>query len=628
MNWKAWLFVVLCWVAGWAGNGQVRADLAITEVMSSATTNLGPAVVAANSDWWELTNFGTNRIDLTGYKWNDNQGGLIGADPTPFVGLFIDPGESVVFFQSTLPASTNAAQFRAWWGIGLSAKTQLIPYLGNGLSSLGDGVRLWGADAVSDGDLIDSVDFDAALRGHSFVYDPSTGFLNRIATNGVGGVFKADQADDYASPGIITGPVPLSILTQPSRVAVNAGDTAEFSVSAQGLPRPRYQWFFRDAPIEGAHFRVLRIPNVQIENLGDYSVRISNGLETLISSNAPLILNAAPAAPTWVQVPGDLRVFVNQSVTFTATASGVPQPVYFWEHDGTPLSQGQESSFKLFSAALEDAGHYVVVASNALGQITHSVSLEVTRRPKLVITEIMPSQNTNGPTAGHNDWWELTNFDDFTVDMTGYRFDDSSAQLAAAITLTNSIHIAPGESIVFVENSTPEEFRAWWGMYGIQTNVQIISYRGPGLSLSSLGDAINLWNQGATEDFDTIASEVFSTATMGASFGYDLANKAFGGLSFPGVQGAWTAWELGDVGSPGTVQNPVEPRLIRYERASGHLHLQWTTFPDRNYVVQSSERAEGPTWTDRVTLKSSGTFLEYDVDDHSNAQFYRIALKP
>ena len=49
-----------------------RAQLAITEVMSSAaltfqTTNTLPQT----SDWWELSNFGTNAIDLTGYtvRW-------------------------------------------------------------------------------------------------------------------------------------------------------------------------------------------------------------------------------------------------------------------------------------------------------------------------------------------------------------------------------------------------------------------------------------------------------------------------------------------------------------------------------------------------------------------------------
>jgi hypothetical protein len=84
-----------------------HAQLVITEVMSQASTNLGTALVAQNSDYWELSNFGTNALDLTGYKWNDDAGGLAGADSTPFQGLIVAPGQSVVFVESTAGGSTN-----------------------------------------------------------------------------------------------------------------------------------------------------------------------------------------------------------------------------------------------------------------------------------------------------------------------------------------------------------------------------------------------------------------------------------------------------------------------------------------------------------------------------------------
>ena len=77
---------------------------------------------------------------------------------------------------------------------------------------------------------------------------------------------------------------------------------------------------------------------------------------------------------------------------------------------------------------------------------------------------------------------------------------------------------------------TPDAFRKWWGPSRIKTNTQIIAYTGPALSLSSLGDGIVLWNSGATEDFDSLVSEVFSTATLGVSFGYDPDTQTFGDL--------------------------------------------------------------------------------------------------
>ena len=149
-----------------------QAQLAITEAMSSASTNLGTTLVIDNSDWWELTNFGTNTVDLQGYRFNDNAGGLIGADPTPFVGLSIGPGESIIFCESNAPPRTGtAAAFRAWWGLPAESPLRIIFYTGNGLSSGGDGLRLWGPNAASDADVVDSVDFGAALRGRTFTYN-------------------------------------------------------------------------------------------------------------------------------------------------------------------------------------------------------------------------------------------------------------------------------------------------------------------------------------------------------------------------------------------------------------------------------------------------------------------------
>src|SRR5262245_12236027 len=95
----------------------VRAQLAITEVMSSASTNLGPSLVTQNSDFWELTNYGTNTIDLTGYKFDDADNNLAAANPAPFDGLRIGPGESILFVQNTV--NTNEIMFRDWWGTNL-----------------------------------------------------------------------------------------------------------------------------------------------------------------------------------------------------------------------------------------------------------------------------------------------------------------------------------------------------------------------------------------------------------------------------------------------------------------------------------------------------------------------------
>jgi hypothetical protein len=61
--------------------------------------------------------FGTNTISLMGYKFDDSDNNLAAADPTPFDGLNIGPGESILFVQNNV--NTNEAMFRDWWGTNL-----------------------------------------------------------------------------------------------------------------------------------------------------------------------------------------------------------------------------------------------------------------------------------------------------------------------------------------------------------------------------------------------------------------------------------------------------------------------------------------------------------------------------
>ncbi len=611
-----------------SGLRTAQAQLAITEFMTSAALTSGTATVLPNSDFWELTNFGTNAINLNGYRWNDNQGGLIGADPEPFKELIIAAGESIIFFQTNSPASGNSAQFLEWWGSGLPNGMRAVLYSGNGLSSVADGIRLWGPEATEDADVIDSVDFDAAVRGSTFVYNPGTGKFDTFSTNGVNGAFKSAKADDVGSPGTTTGPVPLSITAQPRSVSLNPGDTATLSVTASGLPRPFYQWYFGDQPIEGARFASLRVTNVIPSLTGSYSVRLSNGFQSLESTPATLSLNFIPEAPQWVVRPVDASLFVGQGVRLISQASGVPLPSYRWFFNGVLRPGATDGTLELQSVALNEAGTYAVVASNLLGQITQQITLRITLKPKLSITEIMPVQNTNGGFRGHNDWFELTNFGQEAADLTGYRFDDSSATLAAAITFTNQLSIAPGESIVFVENMTPEAFRDWWGPGNFKSSQQIVTYRGAGLSLSSLGDAINLWNSGATQDFDTVASEVYSTATNGVSFTYNLETQIFGDRSVEGEAGAWTSYENGDIGSPGAIRNPSNPRILRFSSKSGKDQLVWTAIAGSTYLIEQSTSLINPIWVSVSSVQAIENRATYERSTGLGPVFYRIVLQP
>lgn len=176
----------------------------------------------------------------------------------------------------------------------------------------------------------------------------------------------------------------------------------------------------------------------------------------------------------------------------------------------------------------------------------------------LIITEVMSSSGVGGTPS----WFEVTNIGASAVDITSFRFDDGSFSFIRSVPLVGVTSIAAGQSVVFVETDSPltfiPDFRTFWG--GSATTAVIGSYAGVGVSLSSRGDGVMVFNSSEVSE----ASVSFSAATTGSSFGFDLASypnqNGFGGLSVNGSNGAFTSENiLGNVGSPGVAFPSVIP---------------------------------------------------------------------
>ncbi len=200
---------------------RAKPDLRITEVMSVAAASPG----VPTADWWELTSFETQPVNLGGWRFNDNSGGL--TDPFTVAGpLTISPGESIIFAEAL-----TRAQFTNWWGAtNLPTNLQIINYSGAGLSlgSGGDGLRLWDNFTADVNDPVTSVDFGAAAAGVTFNYNPTTQQFGALSQLGVNGVFRAAAATDIGSPGRIMG-LPSSPLLR----AVRNGEQLRIEFDAE-----------------------------------------------------------------------------------------------------------------------------------------------------------------------------------------------------------------------------------------------------------------------------------------------------------------------------------------------------------------------------------------------------------
>jgi uncharacterized protein YjiK len=178
----------------------------------------------------------------------------------------------------------------------------------------------------------------------------------------------------------------------------------------------------------------------------------------------------------------------------------------------------------------------------------------------LIISEVAPWGSSDATYAA--DWWELTNTGSSTIDLTGWKVDDSSNAFATAIALNGVSTLAPGQSAIFLEGTatTAATFTSAWFGASVPAGFQIGYYSGAGIGLGNGGDALNVFN--ATGDRVTGVS--FGAATNNVSFdnhagvgGFTLPLPAISALSVVGQFGAFGAHD--EIGSPGTITSPPPP---------------------------------------------------------------------
>ncbi|MES2440877.1 MAG: SdiA-regulated domain-containing protein [Verrucomicrobiota bacterium] len=138
---------------------------------------------------------------------------------------------------------------------------------------------------------------------------------------------------------------------------------------------------------------------------------------------------------------------------------------------------------------------------------------------QLLLTEI----NSDG--AG-GDFWELTNVGTASVDISGYKWNDSQRSFtgSSAVTIPANTLINAGESIVFNVTSTAATFRAAWNL---PTTIKVVS-GGPGLAMN---DGITLYNAEGTELFYLTYALNGYTRTDGSGSAGGHAGASAGGAA-------------------------------------------------------------------------------------------------
>jgi hypothetical protein len=160
----------------------------------------------------------------------------------------------------------------------------------------------------------------------------NTGTYTVVSSNSAGSV------STNFTVNVIETPV---ISSRPTNLLLNVGDTANFSVTASGVPAPTYQWYKNNAPIPDATGTNYSIASVVLTNIGTYSVVVSNAAGTVTASAYLAIYSSMSGTPAFpansaanVCVDSLLSITFSQAPTVGTTGKIV---IYDASNPGTPV---------------------------------------------------------------------------------------------------------------------------------------------------------------------------------------------------------------------------------------------------------------------------------------------------
>lgn len=179
-----------------------RPQLFVTEAMVSPFDGPG---VSQHNDWFELTNFGSEPINLKGFRFDD-QPGVLASAVTVTHPVWLAPGQSAIFVSDMHPTA-----FVQWWGAyNLPPHLPIISYPGNGFSVWGDQIWLWNAAALDEREFLIALELEpcgdaSGIRpcpsGVTRWFHPLEAEFGEFSIEGERGAFRAAQSDDIGSPG-------------------------------------------------------------------------------------------------------------------------------------------------------------------------------------------------------------------------------------------------------------------------------------------------------------------------------------------------------------------------------------------------------------------------------------------
>lgn len=206
---------------------------------------------------------------------------------------------------------------------------------------------------------------------------------------------------------------------------------------------------------------------------------------------------------------------------------------------------------------------------------------ETPQLPTITVSEVAPWGSGNSSAAA--DWFEVTNNGVTAVNITGWKVDDSSNSFASAIALTGITSIAPGESVIFLESSASNpaatviaNFKTLWFGANPPASLQIGTYQGSGIGLSTGGDAVNIYDAGGNLQANVVFGASPTTLFKTFNNAVGLTNTMISLLSEVGVNDAFVAVnDVNEIGSPGSVGRLFISEVAPWSSGNSPVGADW-----------------------------------------------------
>lgn len=171
------------------------------------------------------------------------------------------------------------------------------------------------------------------------------------------------------SLAVIPGGAPF-IGRQPSNITCFSGTNVTFKPGVHGVNPLSFQWQREEADLPGATNATLTLSAVQLADIANYRLVVSNSFGSVTSSPAALNVVEMPAFIT--SHPANRFWPRGSSTSFTVGANGSLPIAYQWRHGGTAIPDATNSTLLLDHVQFADAGIYSVSVSNSFGGVVSS----------------------------------------------------------------------------------------------------------------------------------------------------------------------------------------------------------------------------------------------------------------